>query len=101
MKNANIVTERNTAKRVAFLLKFDVTKDFCGFFYGFWFVVMASLVVMALWFLDALFGFLSLPFSTSKCCVTCHDPRGVIIQKSKWLIDRELEGYNVALVGAW
>lgn len=27
VKNANIVTERNTAKRVAFLLKFDVTKE--------------------------------------------------------------------------
>lgn len=56
VKNANIVTGRKTAKRVAFLLKFDVAKDFCGFFCGFW------LVVMALWFLDALFGFLSLPF---------------------------------------
>lgn len=31
VKNANIVTGRKTAKRVAFLLKFDVTKDFYGF----------------------------------------------------------------------
>ena len=35
VKNVNIVTERNTAKRVAFLLKFDVTKDFYGFFVAF------------------------------------------------------------------
>lgn len=35
VKNANIATERNTAKRVAFLLKFDVTKDFYGFFVAF------------------------------------------------------------------
>lgn len=65
VKNANIVTERNTAKGVAFLLKFDVAKDFYGFF---------------LWLLACCNGFMVLgcalwlsvlvPFSTSKCCVT-------------------------------
>lgn len=48
-----------------FSINLTQTKDlFMASFCGFW------LVVMALWFLDALFGFLSLPFSTSKCCAT-------------------------------
>ena len=81
VKNANIVTERNTAKRVAFLLKFDVTKDFCGFFYGFWFVVMASycngFIVLgcALWLSVLAF------FDFQMLCYLTYDTFGVVTQK--------------------
>lgn len=47
-----------------FSLNLTLLRTSMASFCGFW------LVVMALWFLGALFGFLSLPFSTSKCCVT-------------------------------
>ena len=97
VKNANIVTERNTAKRVAFLLKFDVTKDFCGFFVAFGFTCCNGFIVLgcALWLsVLAFFDFQML------CYLTC-DPCGVRSQKGKWLIGSELGGYKLALVDAW
>lgn len=51
-------------KMLLFSLNLTLLRTSMASFCGFW------LVVMALWFLDALFGFLSLPFSTSKCCAT-------------------------------
>ena len=101
MKNANIVTERNTAKRVAFLLKFDVTKDFYGFLgllaccNGFTCCNGFAVLGCALWLSVLAF------FDFQMLCYLTYDPFGVITQKGKWLICNELWGYNVALVGAW
>lgn len=40
-------------------------------------------------------------FDFQMLCYLKHDPYGVRSQKGKWLIDRELGGYKVALVDAW
>lgn len=65
-------------------------------FCGFW------LVVMALWFLGcALWLSVLAFFDFQMLCYLPYDPRGVITQRSKWLIDKELGGCNVALVDTW